>query len=58
MKVLVRVLRDSHNTDTKGQIAVEVKETAMIQDVVLTLDNGRELTVPLNELQYAIRQPT
>ena len=56
MQVLVKILSDSHNTDTTESLGVRVSKTDPRQ-VVLTVDGSRELTVSLKDLHFALSQP-
>lgn len=55
MKVLVKIQKDSYNTDTSESVGVQVSKTDPRQ-VILTIGE-RELTVSLKDLHFALSQP-
>jgi hypothetical protein len=56
MQVLVRIKRDSYNTDTTAKMGVQVTDK---KEAVLSFDNGsRDIVVDLEQLRFALNQPT
>jgi len=55
MQVLVKIVKDSFNTDTTESLGVQVSKTDPRQ-VILSI-GSRELTVSLKDLNFALSQP-